>query len=118
MAKHDSVYSKTPSLLFLILLLFEANHVEGAGRLNQWESGIRLPTDKDDEAEGLDEKQVGTRWAVLVAGSSGYGNYRHQVIKPLLKSKNYNSGYIYIVLFNMGQHLCKCRQMYAMPISC
>ncbi|XP_012475963.1 vacuolar-processing enzyme [Gossypium raimondii] len=78
MAKHDSVFIKSPSLFFLILLLFEANHIEGAGRLNQWESGIRLPTDKDNEPEELDEQQVGTRWAVLVAGSSGYGNYRHQ----------------------------------------
>ncbi|KAB2018138.1 hypothetical protein ES319_D08G208700v1 [Gossypium barbadense] len=78
MAKHDSVFIKSPSLFFLILLLFEANHIEGAGRLNEWKSGIRLPTDKDNEPEELDEQQVGTRWAVLVAGSSGYGNYRHQ----------------------------------------
>ncbi|TYH59362.1 hypothetical protein ES332_D08G217300v1 [Gossypium tomentosum] len=78
MAKHDSVFIKSPSLFFLILLLFEANHIEGAGRLNEWKSGIRLPTDKDKEPEELDEQQVGTRWAVLVAGSSGYGNYRHQ----------------------------------------
>ncbi|TYI70284.1 hypothetical protein E1A91_D08G210700v1 [Gossypium mustelinum] len=78
MAKHDSVSIKSPSLFFLILLLFEANHIEGAGRLNEWKSGIRLPTDKDNEPEELDEQQVGTRWAVLVAGSSGYRNYRHQ----------------------------------------
>lgn len=25
------------------------------------------------------DQQNGTRWAVLVAGSFGYGNYRHQV---------------------------------------
>ena len=35
-----------------------------------------MPTEKDD-AEDVDG-EVGTRWAVLVAGSSGYGNYRHQ----------------------------------------
>ena len=36
-----------------------------------------MPTEKDD-AEDVDG-EVGTRWAVLVAGSAGYGNYRHQV---------------------------------------
>ncbi|KAF7139462.1 hypothetical protein RHSIM_Rhsim07G0143700 [Rhododendron simsii] len=38
---------------------------------------IRLPSESsrffDDEADA-----VGTRWAVLIAGSSGYWNYRHQ----------------------------------------
>ncbi|KAE8694577.1 Vacuolar-processing enzyme [Hibiscus syriacus] len=72
MAKQVSVFVKTPSLFLLVLLLFEPIHVGGAGRLNQWESGIRLPSQKEDE------HQLGTRWAVLVAGSAGYGNYRHQ----------------------------------------
>ncbi|XP_061348195.1 legumain [Gastrolobium bilobum] len=47
-----------------------------ASRLNRWEwdSVIRLPT----EPVEADTDEVGTRWAVLVAGSSGYGNYRHQ----------------------------------------
>lgn len=27
-----------------------------------------------------DDDYVGTRWAVLIAGSNGYYNYRHQVI--------------------------------------
>lgn len=34
-----------------------------------------MPTEKD--VAGGDE-ELGTRWAVLVAGSQGYGNYRHQ----------------------------------------
>lgn len=48
-----------------------------AARQNRWEqdSVIRLPTEPVDVGE---EDAVGTRWAVLVAGSSGYGNYRHQ----------------------------------------
>ena len=56
-----------------------------AARLERWDSAIRMPTDHhdDDDQDGsddLDGDQVaGTRWAVLVAGSSGYGNYRHQV---------------------------------------
>ena len=48
---------------------------------------IRLPTQKEHDAAAAPapapsaaaaEEGV-TRWAVLVAGSSGYGNYRHQV---------------------------------------
>ncbi|XWS61935.1 hypothetical protein CRYUN_Cryun07bG0167600 [Craigia yunnanensis] len=77
MAKQDSIFFNNPSLLFLLLLLFEAIHVGRAARLNQWESGIQLPTEKD-EPQDIDDQQLGTRWAVLVAGSAGYGNYRHQ----------------------------------------
>ncbi|KAL4341887.1 hypothetical protein GQ457_08G027170 [Hibiscus cannabinus] len=78
MAKQVSVFVKNRSLFLLVLLLFEAIHVGRAGRFNQWESGIRLPSERDDEPEDVDEKQLGTRWAVLVAGSAGYDNYRHQ----------------------------------------
>lgn len=46
-----------------------------AVRLDRWQPGIKLPTEPDD----VDGEVVGTRWAVLVAGSSGYANYRHQV---------------------------------------
>ncbi|GKE44672.1 asparaginyl endopeptidase 1, partial [Tanacetum coccineum] len=43
----------------------------------RWDPLIRSPVDLEDE---LDEQMGnGTRWAVLVAGSNGYGNYRHQV---------------------------------------
>jgi legumain len=39
-----------------------------------------MPTEKDGpEVDDDDGKEIGTRWAVLVAGSNGYGNYRHQV---------------------------------------
>lgn len=34
-------------------------------------------TVKSDGEE--DEAAKGTRWAVLIAGSAGWGNYRHQV---------------------------------------
>ena len=37
---------------------------------------LRLPS--DGRTNGGDDA-VGTRWAVLIAGSNGYGNYRHQV---------------------------------------
>ncbi|PKA66658.1 Vacuolar-processing enzyme [Apostasia shenzhenica] len=49
------------SHLFLLLSLADA----------RWNPVLRLPSDADDDS-------VGTKWAVLIAGSSGYGNYRHQ----------------------------------------
>lgn len=67
------------SRLILLLVLFVL--LVGGGRvarLDLWDSTIRLPSDKD-EPEDANHKEAGTRWAVLVAGSSGYGNYRHQV---------------------------------------
>jgi legumain len=54
------------------------------------EPTIRLPSERAAAAAAGDETDdaVGTRWAVLVAGSSGYYNYRHQVRSaPLWKSK-------------------------------
>lgn len=75
--QHSVCLMSPPTLLILVLLGFEVIGGGRASRLNRWESGIRMPTEKDD-AEEVDG-EVGTRWAVLVAGSSGYGNYRHQV---------------------------------------
>ena len=44
------------------------------------EPTIRLPSELAAAAAGDEtDDAVGTRWAVLVAGSSGYYNYRHQV---------------------------------------
>jgi hypothetical protein len=39
-----------------------------------WDGKIAMKTEEEDEAE------TGPRWAVLIAGSSDYGNYRHQVL--------------------------------------
>ncbi|KAF3942986.1 hypothetical protein CMV_030415 [Castanea mollissima] len=74
--RHSLRLMSPPTLLILVLLGFEVIGGGRASRLNRWESGVRMPTEKDD-AEDFDG-EVGTRWAVLVAGSSGYGNYRHQ----------------------------------------
>lgn len=65
---------------FLSLLAVAAAAAEGKGK---WEPLIRMPTEKGDAAAAAPAAaapadNVGTRWAVLVAGSSGYGNYRHQ----------------------------------------
>lgn len=65
-------YYVRPALLLLLLLLVQA---ESRGR---FEPKILMPTEKAKLAD-QDEDGIGTRWAVLVAGSSGYGNYRHQV---------------------------------------
>ncbi|GMH22761.1 hypothetical protein Nepgr_024604 [Nepenthes gracilis] len=66
------------SFIVFLFLMLEAVLVCRAGRFNRWEEmGILMPTDKD-EPDASEDDQVGTRWAVLVAGSSGYGNYRHQ----------------------------------------
>ncbi|CAH8313056.1 unnamed protein product [Eruca vesicaria subsp. sativa] len=46
---------------------------ESRGR---FEPKILMPTEKAKSTE--QEDTIGTRWAVLIAGSSGYGNYRHQ----------------------------------------
>ncbi|XP_071696358.1 legumain-like [Rutidosis leptorrhynchoides] len=41
-----------------------------------WDPLIRSPVDLEQEVD--DQLSNGTRWAVLVAGSNGFGNYRHQ----------------------------------------
>ncbi|CAL9237727.1 unnamed protein product [Arabidopsis halleri] len=60
-----------PALLLLLLLLVRAES------RSRFEPKILLPIEKAIPAD-QDEDGIGTRWAVLVAGSSGYGNYRHQ----------------------------------------
>lgn len=42
---------------------------------------LRMPSEASRffQAPATDENDEGTRWAVLIAGSNGYWNYRHQV---------------------------------------
>ena len=72
---------------FVLLVLVLAAAAAGAEK-GEWDPVIRMPGEKEPAGshshsgegfEGEDDDAVGTRWAVLVAGSSGYGNYRHQV---------------------------------------
>ncbi|XP_060207272.1 legumain [Lycium barbarum] len=55
---------------------FEPKIGRRIGRAHRlWDPLIRSPVDRDDDEV---EEDGGVRWAVLVAGSNGYGNYRHQ----------------------------------------
>ena len=50
---------------------------------------IRLPSQasrffRPTEDDVCDDSSAGTKWAVLVAGSRGYWNYRHQVLIAIL----------------------------------
>eukprot|EP00258_Populus_trichocarpa_P003384 XP_002304429.3 vacuolar-processing enzyme [Populus trichocarpa] len=67
------------AIFVLVMLSFLHEQSSQAARLNPVEAGILMPTEKDGpEVDDDDGKEIGTRWAVLVAGSNGYGNYRHQ----------------------------------------
>ncbi|KAL7111410.1 hypothetical protein ACP275_05G085600 [Erythranthe tilingii] len=63
-------------LIFLVLLVAAAatlpSEARGGRRRYPWDPIIRWPSDHPQKEEG------DTRWAVLVAGSNGFGNYRHQ----------------------------------------
>nr|ACJ85695.1 unknown [Medicago truncatula] len=76
MAVHSkNMFSIVLSLWSWLLLLLTLDGLVARPNHLEWDPVIRLPGEVVDDAE-VDE--VGTRWAVLVAGSSGYGNYRHQ----------------------------------------
>ena len=68
-----------------VILLALSNSVAIGGR-EIHDDLIRLPSEASrffrrgdaDNTNAGDDDSVGTRWAVLLAGSSGYWNYRHQ----------------------------------------
>lgn len=58
---------------------------------------LRLPSEAsrffrtgDGGADRQEDDTVGTRWAVLIAGSNGYWNYRHQVLNLALLNLSFN----------------------------
>lgn len=59
-------------LRVLLLLLCVANAL--GQTLAPWDGKSAMKSEEEEE-----ETKEGTRWAILIAGSSGYGNYRHQV---------------------------------------
>ncbi|KAJ4847855.1 hypothetical protein Tsubulata_000195 [Turnera subulata] len=74
-----SLSFSTYTTLLVMLLSFLAANVSEAARLNRFDPGILMPTEQEEpdlDVDG-DGNKVGTRWVVLVAGSNGYGNYRH-----------------------------------------
>nr|AXQ06495.1 legumain [Vriesea carinata] len=65
---HFLAFATLLLLLFLVLLVD-----------SRLDPSLQLPSDRQVERiNGDEDGDVGTRWAVLIAGSSGYGNYRHQ----------------------------------------
>ncbi len=68
--------------VLVVLILAILIVVAAAGRqAGIWDGKIMMPiaTDEDQGSESA----AGVRWAVLLAGSAGYGNYRHQVVFAL-----------------------------------
>ncbi|MQM10574.1 hypothetical protein Taro_043468 [Colocasia esculenta] len=65
-------------LLLPVLLLAGASARGLHQHMHGWDPEIRMPTEREGGGDAEEDDVVGTRWAVLVAGSSGYGNYRHQ----------------------------------------
>ncbi|CAN7090473.1 hypothetical protein IGI04_034098 [Brassica rapa subsp. trilocularis] len=65
-------YCLRPALLLLLLLL-----VVRTQSRRRFEPKILMPSEEAKSNE-QEKTMIGTRWAVLIAGSSGYGNYRHQ----------------------------------------
>ncbi len=65
------------SLATLLALLFAASTAAARKQGAGWDGKIKMSTSEEEEAPA--DSASGVRWAVLLAGSSGYGNYRHQV---------------------------------------
>jgi hypothetical protein len=68
----DSVLGVLVASLLAFLLVVSA----AAARKGTWDGKIVMPKAEEEEAS----ERAGVRWAVLLAGSAGYGNYRHQVL--------------------------------------
>jgi legumain len=64
------------SLATLLALLFAASTAAARKQGAGWDGKIKMSTSEEQEAPA--DSASGVRWAVLLAGSSGYGNYRHQ----------------------------------------
>lgn len=63
--------------ILVVLLVAAAAGPAAARGGRRWDPVIRWPTGHRVAEES--ENENATRWAVLVAGSNGFGNYRHQV---------------------------------------
>ncbi|KAL6841559.1 hypothetical protein ACP4OV_028702 [Aristida adscensionis] len=61
----------------VVLVLAQLLLLVAAVAGGRWQDFLRLPSEERSGGGGEDDV-VGTRWAVLIAGSNGYYNYRHQ----------------------------------------
>ncbi|KAK8504327.1 hypothetical protein V6N13_062677 [Hibiscus sabdariffa] len=68
----------TPLVASVFLLLFSVTEIVSAGR-DAIQGNLRLPSEASRFFQKIEDDGLeGTRWAVLVAGSRGFSNYRHQ----------------------------------------
>ncbi|WOL10090.1 legumain [Canna indica] len=81
MATSSFLHPSFSVILLLAVLLAPQPRIH-ARAAHTWDWSIRLPSDRSisDSGGGVrpEKSEAGTTWALLVAGSSGYGNYRHQ----------------------------------------
>ncbi|KAE8664390.1 Vacuolar-processing enzyme [Hibiscus syriacus] len=80
--KFQSIFSwpkrMTNIVTGVILLLLSISGIVSAGRYSIGDV-LRLPSDVSSFFHGSEDDEVGgTKWAILIAGSNGYWNYRHQ----------------------------------------
>lgn len=73
MAVYSALFTVTSALLLVVSLPLKASGSRKASP-GHWDPFIQSPSDE--------EENRGTRWAILVAGSNGFDNYRHQVQSP------------------------------------
>ncbi|CAN1333301.1 Vacuolar-processing enzyme, partial [Linum perenne] len=76
---HLSAMATNKVALFLSVLALFSVTGEAYRTRHLFQPRIVMPTEEAESAvESAEDDEIGTRWAVLVAGSKGYGNYRHQ----------------------------------------
>ena len=62
-------------------LFLAAITISGADIADKWkEFEKQLLSQQNKEKENTAEEAQGVHWALIIAGSSGYFNYRHQVL--------------------------------------
>ncbi|RZB65128.1 Vacuolar-processing enzyme [Glycine soja] len=62
-------------VLWMMVVLIRVDGAAARPNQKEWDLVIKLLTEPVD----ADLDEVGTQWMILMAGSNGYGNYRHQV---------------------------------------
>lgn len=65
---------------FLFLIIATLIPIFSAATATAGDDFLRLPSQASRFFQSDDDNNEGTKWAILIAGSNGYWNYRHQVI--------------------------------------